>query len=347
MERRRTLRGALGGGRVCVDVSFTGDGSTLATLSGEGLVQTWATSTGEILSSLDAQVRRPDGSREVHRAGAIAWDGSKFVAASDAMARVWALPEGRVVSAVTCIPKWVRNAFCSFYDVIRVALSRDAAFVGTVDRLGFLKVWSVEDGERSLFVTCIKGEVPREEVVDVAFSNDNKLIACEYGKVCVYPSSDADYGRGLFPWNARVEALGTRWGRVCMAASDDASILVVADEEVHVQDTKQLPYPCWSVEAPHGRAAADDRIRQTRTTMSHVVLSRDNRTVVTVGSVDKRVCSWHIDTATESGVLATLGSATWRGFWRRDGDGALWSRVLAFSGRDEVTHHCHVRAESP
>jgi hypothetical protein len=39
---------------------------------------------------------------------------------------------------------------------------------------------------------------------------------------------------------------------------------------------------------------------------------------------------WRLWGLLERAALATLGSRAWRELWRRDGDSAVWARVLSF-----------------
>ena len=306
-----------------VDVGFSGDGRVLATFGQSGRVGVWKPETGELVGSVDTSVARraADGAsssssssseREFLIAGAVSFDGSVVATASDGDAvRLWSVRDAKVLVTL-------RGSFKD--SKRRLALSHDLEFVAQVADSGHAHIWETRTGKE---VDRFTGECYFQRVTDVSFTSSGLLLSCEFELVTVRePSCRADL---------RFSRKGVVWPAwycyvVRMAHSHDGSVVVIASGNDGVSRWEGHPlrllqgsrYLCLG--AAHVGGA------------SHVVLSADTRAALTVGNVDSLVRLWRLYGLVEEATLATLGSETWRRFWKRDGDRAVWSRVLALAG---------------
>jgi WD40 repeat protein len=197
-----------------------------------------------------------------------------------------------------------------------VALAPDASFL--VEGIGSnLFTWTMVDQVPQLQHSRARlGNV----VTGVAIAPDGRTVATgtAYGMVKLWNYADPSFaleleghGRGSA---ARV-ALGTAW---CLT-TDTTSVIRVFPTRAPRRDVVRV--------APAAQMVGPSR--------AHAVAWVPPAYKSFVTAHDGGLLHlWRLFGRFEMAAVATLNSKTWRGLWWRDGDHALWSRVLSWAGPD-------------
>ncbi|HEY2364931.1 MAG TPA: hypothetical protein VGH87_01050, partial [Polyangiaceae bacterium] len=183
-------------------MTFTPDGKTLLTASGDGTLKMWDASTGESLRAL------PGHTAEVATV-CVTPDGRQAVSGGDHTIRVWSLPEGKPVRTIdAATPR-----------VYALALSPNGQTIVTGGDNGTAKVWTI-DG--TPVATLTLGTPNR--VLTVAFSPDGSrvLTGGEDKLVRSWTTSDWKQQRVFKGHKATIDqVLVAPDGQTLVSASDD------------------------------------------------------------------------------------------------------------------------------
>jgi hypothetical protein len=85
----------------------------------------------------------------------------------------------------------------------------------------------------------------------------------------------------------------------------------------------------WGADTPHRAVRIVSRRTRAARPRHERVWFAPNGRALCIGDNARRV-EYRLFGEVEEAALATLGSLAWRELWRRDGDSAIWARVLSF-----------------
>ncbi|WP_182900843.1 caspase, EACC1-associated type [Microbispora sp. H10830] len=325
-SRRWPISGRLHGHTGSVlDVAFTPDGRTLASVSVDHTLRLWATGEGRA-----RQVFRHVG-RDEMRAAAFSADGGTLAASSrDGMVTLWNSADPRH-------PRLVSSFRASARPLNEIAFSPRGRLLAVSSADGTATLWEVRDPRRPRLAGVLHGHAG--EVRDVAFSPDGRWLATASFDRTVRLWDIADPGSPWLLWESQRRAKPLE----AVAFSPDGDALVVGGQasEVLKWDPHNLAKPPVLLPLdgetpihdlafrPGSRtlvgASNDDfahiwdvprkgRPRQTYSLQGHtngcqaVAVDPKNGTIAT-GSTDRTVRLWHVGAP---GFVPTLPPAPTR-----------------------------------
>jgi WD40 repeat protein len=265
----------------------------------------------------------------------------------DETARIWNIETGDTVHVLRGHERGVHA----------VALSDPAhhlAVSTSIDRI--IRLWSTATGEATAALRA-----PTHSVLDLALAPDASfLVSCSWNRsLRLWPLREEVRGthRTIYTNDFAIRRVAlVPGGRTLVAVDSDAKIMLWREFDAQRLPPPLPPHidrhesgicgvttsPAWCV----AYGASELNVFSTRTsaligemelegdvsTLFSAALSpRDPKVLVSVHSSGSAHV-WRLWGNVEEAALATVTSPLWRCLWWRDGDHALWARVLSFAG---------------